>query len=215
MPGKFQPLLDIRTVTFSRAAYKPEDFPHDGRPQFAIIGRSNVGKSTLINTILRRKGLARVSQTPGKTQAIQFYLVNDRFYIVDLPGYGYAKVSRETSATWELLIRSYLELAEPLREIFLLVDSRRTPADLDMHMREWLEVSGIDWSVVMTKADKLSKNQLATSARTIVKTLEIDAGKIIRFSSMTKEGVDQIWRVIDPYLQKKSTSQSRGQDPRA
>lgn len=180
-----------------------------------MIGRSNVGKSTLINTIFRRKGLARVSQTPGKTQAIQFYLVNERFYIVDLPGYGYAKVSRETSATWETLIRTYLQVAEPLCEIFLLVDSRRVPADLDMHMREWLGVSEVDWSVVMTKSDKLSKNQLAASARTIAKTLDIGTEKFIRFSGVTKEGVDSIWRVIDSHLQKKSHGESRAQAPRA
>lgn len=194
--------------------YKPEDFPQDGRPQFAIVGRSNVGKSTLINTILRRKGVARVSQTPGKTQAIQYYLINERFYIVDLPGYGYAKVAKEIAAAWERLIRTYLEVAEPLNEIFLLVDSRRTPADLDMHMREWLEVSGVDWSVVMTKADKLSKNQLAVSTKTISKTLEIGPEKLIRFSGVSKEGVDQIWRVIDSHLQKSTKSESRPQASR-
>lgn len=214
MPGKFQPLLDIRTVSFSRAAYKPEDFPQDGRPQFAIVGRSNVGKSTLINTLLRRKNLARVSHTPGKTQAIQFYLINERFYIVDLPGYGYAKVSREVSAAWERLILVYLEVAEPLREIFFLVDGRRVPADLDLQMRDWLGVSGIDWSVIMTKVDKLSKSQLAANARTIVKTLEIDPERLIRFSSVTREGVDQIWRVIDSRTQKKTTDESRAQLPR-
>jgi ribosome biogenesis GTP-binding protein YsxC/EngB len=206
--------LDIRTVSFSRAAYKPEDFPQDGRPQFAIVGRSNVGKSTLINTLLRRKNLARVSHTPGKTQAIQFYLINERFYIVDLPGYGYAKVSREVSAAWERLILVYLEVAEPLREIFFLVDGRRVPADLDLQMRDWLGVSGIDWSVIMTKVDKLSKSQLAANARTIVKTLEIDPERLIRFSSVTREGVDQIWRVIDSRTQKKTTDESRAQLPR-
>jgi ribosome biogenesis GTP-binding protein YsxC/EngB len=133
--------LDIRTAVFHRAAYKPADFPRDGRPQFAVVGRSNVGKSSFINTLLGRKSLARVSQTPGKTQAIQFYLINDRFYLVDLPGYGYAKVPRAVVATWGDLIRAYFEQANTLKLVFLLVDARREPTDEDVMMREWMEAA--------------------------------------------------------------------------
>ena len=107
--------MDIRSVEFYRAAYKPADFPNDKRPQFAIVGRSNVGKSALINAVLKRKAIARVSQTPGKTQAVHFYLVNERFHIVDLPGYGYAKVSKDVKRSWGELVRSYLDSAESLR----------------------------------------------------------------------------------------------------
>src|SRR5207248_2441501 len=129
--------LEIRTVEFYRAAYKAADFPTDKRPQFAIVGRSNVGKSSLINAVLKRKAVARVSQTPGKTQAIQFYLINEKFHIVDLPGYGYAKVPKPMMASWRTLVNSYLENADALRVMFLLVDVRRTPADQDREIDEW------------------------------------------------------------------------------
>jgi GTP-binding protein len=188
--------LDIRTVEFHRAAYQPGDFPRDRRPQFAMVGRSNVGKSSLINAVLNRKGIARVSQTPGKTQAIHFYLVNEQFHIVDLPGYGYAKVSKEIARSWGDLVRGYLEASEDLRVNFLLLDVRRDPGEHDLQMHGWARDIAVDERIVLTKSDKLSNNQLAVRRRDIAQELKIDAADLIPFSAVTKRGVDDIRREI-------------------
>jgi GTP-binding protein len=188
--------LDIRTVEFHRAAYKPDDFPTDRRPQFAMVGRSNVGKSSLINAVLKRKAVARVSQTPGKTQAIQFYLINDRFYIVDFPGYGYAKVPRDIARSWGQLVRGYLESAEALKVIFILLDVRRTPSPEDRQMHDWTTASGIDERILLTKSDKLSNNQLTKSRAGIAKELEITEDRLISCSIVTKTGIEAIRREI-------------------
>ena len=162
-----------------------------------MVGRSNVGKSSLINAVLNRKGVARVSQTPGKTQAVQFYLVNEKFYLVDLPGYGYAKVPKSMSRTWGELVRGYLENAEDLRMIFLLLDARRTPGEHDRQMHEWARaLDGVDERIVLTKSDKLSNNQLATSRRAIAKELEAEDAQFIAASVVSKKGIDQIRREI-------------------
>jgi GTP-binding protein len=166
-----------------------------------MVGRSNVGKSTLINSLLNRRGVARVSQTPGKTQAIHFYLVNDRFYIVDLPGYGYAKVPRVIAASWGQLVRSYLESSETLRLLLLLVDSRRKPSGEDLQMRDWLDVEQIAWRVVSTKVDKLSKNEWSQQRRVIAATLGIDAESILPFTSTNRSGVESLWRDIGRELE--------------
>lgn len=161
-----------------------------------MVGRSNVGKSSLINAVLGRKGVARVSQTPGKTQAVQFYLVNEKFYLVDLPGYGYAKVPKSVMRSWGDLVRGYLSEAEALRLIFLLLDTRREPGEHDLQMHHWARDLDIDERVVLTKADKLSKNQLANSRRQMAKELEIDDSALIPTSAVTKQGIDQIRREI-------------------
>jgi GTP-binding protein len=161
-----------------------------------MVGRSNVGKSSLINAVLNRKGVARVSQTPGKTQAVQFYLVNEKFYIVDLPGYGYAKVPKSVAATWGDLVRGYLESADALKLIFLLLDVRRTPGDHDLQMHEWARSMSFDERIVLTKSDKLSNNQLAAAKRDIARELNIDDAAMIPASSVTKQGIDQIRREI-------------------
>lgn len=189
--------MEIRSVEFHRAAYKADDFPRDGRPQFAIVGRSNVGKSSLINAIFRRKDLARVSQTPGKTQAIQFYLVNDAVYVVDLPGYGYAKVPRELVSSWGALINDYLERSDALRLIFVLLDIRRTPSPDDLQMIDWVRSAGRNFRLVLTKVDKVSNNERAVAKRRIGKDTGVDLADMITFSKMTREGVDQLWRAID------------------
>ena len=161
-----------------------------------MVGRSNVGKSSLINAVLNRKGIARVSQTPGKTQAVQFYLVNEKFYIVDLPGYGYAKVPKSVAATWGDLVRGYLESAEALKLIFLLLDARRTPGGHDLQMHEWSRSMNFDERIVLTKTDKLSTNQLNAAKRDIARELRIDESRMIASSTETKKGIDQIRREI-------------------
>jgi GTP-binding protein len=188
--------LEIRSVEFYRAAYKAADFPTDKRPQFAIVGRSNVGKSSLINAVLKRKAVARVSQTPGKTQAIHFYLVNEKFHIVDLPGYGYAKVPKPMMASWRQLVNAYLEDAAMLRVMFLLVDARRTPSEQDVQMHEWTADAGIDERIVMTKSDKLSNNQLAKNKKSIAGELGVEEAALIASSVVTKNGIEEIRREI-------------------
>ena len=161
-----------------------------------MIGRSNVGKSSLINSVLNRKAVARVSQTPGKTQAIHFYLVNGRFHIVDLPVYGYAKVPKSMMRSWGELVRGYLESAEALRLMFLLIDARRVPGEHDLQMHRWAREASIDERVVMTKSDKLSSAQLARSRAAIATDLGLGPEQLIPFSAVTKTGAHEVRREI-------------------
>lgn len=162
----------------------------------ALVGRSNVGKSTLLNAIVGKGTLARVSQTPGKTQAVQFYLINEKFYIVDLPGYGYAKVPRAMAQSWGYLVRSYLEGSEQIRTIFLLLDSRRVPSPEDRQMMRWMDETGRRWKVILTKIDKLSKNELARQKKMIAVETGSAASELILFTRFNAEGREQIWREI-------------------
>ncbi len=161
-----------------------------------MVGRSNVGKSSLINAVLKRKNIARVSQTPGKTQAIQFYLINEKFYLVDLPGYGYAKVPKAILRTWGELVRGYLESSETLRLIFLLMDVRRVPSDADVQMLHWTRDAGVDSGVLLTKSDKLSNNQLTMQRRIIAAELKADQGDLIPVSTVTGKGIEEVRREI-------------------
>jgi GTP-binding protein len=188
--------LEIKSVSFHRAAYQPGDFPRDQRPQFAMVGRSNVGKSSLINAVVNRKGVARVSQTPGKTQAVHFYLVNDRFYIVDLPGYGYAKVPKSIKSTWATLVRGYLEEADALRLMFLLLDARRVPGEDERRLHGWAVAAGVDGRLLMTKSDKLSRNQLVKNKATIAAGMGVTLDDVIAVSTVTKQGIDDVRREI-------------------
>jgi GTP-binding protein len=188
--------LDIKSVEFSRAVYQPGDLPRDKRPQFAFAGRSNVGKSSLINAVLKRKAIARVSQTPGKTQAVQFYLVNDRFYLVDLPGYGYAKVPQSVKRTWGALVHGYVEASDALRLIFLLLDVRRIPSAEDLQMHQWAQAAGIEERILLTKSDKLSNNGLAAQTKAIAAALDVDPDFLIATSAETKRGIEEARREI-------------------
>lgn len=162
-----------------------------------MVGRSNVGKSKLINAVLNRKSIARVSQTPGKTQAVQFYLVNERFYLVDLPGYGYAKVPRSVKRSWDELVQSYVEESNHApRLIFLLLDARRTPSEEDLQMHQWSKAARIEERVVLTKTDKLSNNQLAKAKSAIAAELAIDPQELIATSAVTKKGIEEVRRQI-------------------
>ena len=161
-----------------------------------MVGRSNVGKSSLINAVLKKRAIARVSQTPGKTEAIHFYLINDRFHIVDLPGYGYAKVPKTTLQEWRMLINAYLEESDQLRLMFLLLDARRTPSDQDKQMHRWTREADIEEEVLLTKSDKLSNSQLSSSREAIAGELGIEREEMIACSVVTKQGIEQVRREI-------------------
>ena len=175
--------------------------PNNTQPEFAFAGKSNVGKSSLINGLMNRKNLARTSSEPGKTQTINFYKIENKLYFVDLPGYGYAKVSKEVREKWGKLIEKYLLNSKQLRIIFLLVDIRHEPGTNDVEMYKWITYYGFNPVIIATKADKLSKNQINKSVSVIRKKLNLIEGTpIIPFSSVTKQGKEEVWNFIDEYL---------------
>src|SRR5829696_345074 len=159
--------MKITSAEFVKSALAPAHWITDGRPEVAFLGRSNVGKSSLINSLLMRKGLARTSNTPGRTQSINYFLINDSFYFVDLPGYGYAKVSKSMRADWGKMAEEYLSDREELALCIQLVDSRHKPSSLDMQLHEWLIFHEKNHVVVATKSDKLSSNELSKQVRLI------------------------------------------------
>lgn len=175
--------------------------PQNDKIEMAFWGRSNVGKSSLINTLMNRRGFARISSQPGKTQTINYYNVNDSFYMVDLPGYGYAKVSREIAAKWLKMIEKYLDTSQALRVVFLLIDIRHEPSANDVGMYQMLLKKGFNPLIIATKADKISKNVRNKNLSLIRKKLElIQDTPIIPFSAQSREGKDEIWEYIDYFV---------------
>ncbi|MBO6150912.1 MAG: YihA family ribosome biogenesis GTP-binding protein [Clostridium sp.] len=176
--------------------------PDNAQPEFAFCGKSNVGKSSLINALMNRKSLARTSSTPGKTQTINYYLVNDAFYYVDLPGYGFAKASEKVKAQWGKLIEDYLHQSRAIRAVFLLVDIRHAPGENDLLMLKWIRDHGYTPLIITTKADKLKRSQVAKQMAEVRKGLGLPADyRVIAFSSETKQGRDEIWEFIDSCLE--------------
>ena len=176
--------------------------PKNELPEFAFSGKSNVGKSSLINALMNRKNLARTSGQPGKTQTINYYKVNNAFYCVDLPGYGYAKVSKEIKAKWGKMIEKYLRTSKVLKIIFLLIDIRHDPGENDITMFEWVKANGFQPVIIATKADKISRAQVQRQVSVIRKVLQADPEtKIIPFSAETKQGRDEIWALMDECME--------------
>ena len=175
-------------------------FPENDKLEMAFWGRSNVGKSSLINTLMNRKSFARISSQPGKTQTVNYYNVNDIFYLVDLPGYGYAKVSKEVAAKWMKMIERYLNTSQCLRVVFLLIDIRHDPSAKDVEMYRMLTQKGLNPLIIATKADKISKTARRKNVAQIRKKLEVVEGTIIPFSAQTKEGKEEIWEYIDYFV---------------
>lgn len=183
----------IKTSDFEISAVKREQYPTDDKPEIAFVGRSNVGKSSIINALTNRKKLAKVSQTPGKTRLINFFLINGEFHLVDLPGYGYAKVSKKEQESWGKTIETYLIDRAPLKRVVLLVDSRHKPTSDDILMYEWIKHYGYNIVVVATKSDKISNNDLFKSKKTITDTLKLtENDKFYFFSSLNKKGKDEL-----------------------
>ncbi len=175
--------------------------PDHDQPEFAFAGKSNVGKSSLINALMNRKALARTSSQPGKTQTINFYHVNDSFYYVDLPGYGYAKVALEVKAKWGKMIERYLQKSPVLKRVFLLVDIRHEPSANDKVMYDWIVHNGFEPVIIATKLDKIKRSQTAKQVKLLREGLGMPKeGILIPFSAETKQGRDEIWELIETML---------------
>lgn len=185
--------MEIKQSEFITSAVTKIQYPQDDKLEIAFVGRSNVGKSSLINSLTNRKGLAKVSGTPGKTRLINFFLINNLFYLVDLPGYGYAKVSKSEKENWGKIIETYLLNRPQLKKVVLLVDARHKPSGDDILMYKWIKYYGHETIIVATKKDKLTKNEIVKNEKLIRETFELQKDeKIMFFSSLNKEGKDDL-----------------------
>ena len=189
-------------VEFLKSAFRETDYPPPDKPEIAFAGRSNVGKSSLINVIVRRKKVARTSSRPGRTQAINFFSVDNRLYLVDLPGYGYARVPLKVKKSWGDMVETYLRKRSNIKAVVVILDIRRDPSNGDMNLLNWLKQYGINSILVLTKADKLSRNQSTSRAKLIGSQLaEISTDRPTTFSSKTGEGRVEIWEKIDRLIE--------------
>ncbi|HSS21499.1 MAG TPA: ribosome biogenesis GTP-binding protein YihA/YsxC [Pyrinomonadaceae bacterium] len=187
--------MKITNTEFLKSSFKPADWPGGLVPEIAFMGRSNVGKSSLINSLLSVRGLARTSSTPGRTQALNFFLVNNQFRFVDLPGFGYARVPKAIKSGWGEMVTSYLAMREQLVLSIHIVDSRHEPTTLDLQLHEWLEQHAKSRLIVATKSDKLSNNELKTSLGRVKRVFSED--RVIAFSAKTGHGRNEVWRAIE------------------
>ena len=193
--------MNIQSVTFIKSATRIEHYPQDTYPEILFVGRSNVGKSSFINSILNRKNVAHTSSKPGKTQTLNFFLINEAFYFVDVPGYGYAKVSKSIRDEFAKMISLYLTTREQLRLVIQLVDFRHAPSSEDIQMHEFLANYDIPTIVVGTKMDKVPKNQRRKHEKEILKTLGITADEFLPYSSETKENIDYVYDLLTQVLE--------------
>ncbi len=192
--------MNVQNVFLEAVGVKEDQYPTSGLPEVAFAGKSNVGKSSLINGLINRKKLARTSSAPGKTQTINFYNVEDQIYLVDLPGYGYAKVSKKERERWGKIIEDYLHQRQTLRQVILLVDGRHEPSNNDIMMYDWIKTFGFEPIVIATKMDKLKRSQKQKALSTIRKKLNMKSFNLYPFSAETKEGKEEIWEVLDDII---------------
>ena len=185
-------------IAFLKSAFRKSDYPPPDRPEIAFAGRSNVGKSSLINVLVKRRGIARTSSRPGRTQAINFFNLEDRLYLVDLPGYGFARVPLHVKKSWGAMVETYLEKRKNLKAVVVILDIRRDLSAGDKELLDWLNYYGKKSIVVLTKADKLSRQKSISRATQIGNQLqEIASEKPTRFSAKTREGREEIWEKIN------------------
>ena len=192
--------MEVKHAEFIKSAAKPKDYPPPELPEVAFVGRSNVGKSSLINVLANRKALVRTSSTPGRTQLINFFDINSILTLVDLPGYGYAKAPPDVRKQWAPMIETYLSKRESLKAVVLILDIRRTPSDGDLDMLRWLGTYGVPPVIVLTKCDKLSKNERAKQTALIAESIERDKDGLLPFSALSRDGRDRIWQEIERLL---------------
>ena len=187
----------IKSINLETVCGVTSTLPENDKPEVAFAGKSNVGKSSLINALMNRKSYARISATPGKTQTINFYNINDELYLVDLPGYGYARVSEKEKERWGKMIERYLHGSAQLKAVFLLIDIRHDPSANDKMMYKWVVEQGYNPIIIATKLDKIKRSQVQKHVKMIKEGLNLMPGtKIIPFSSQTKQGRDEIWELI-------------------
>ena len=190
--------MQIEKVEEPIIAVRRSQYPEDNKSEFLLVGRSNVGKSSFINTIIERKNFARTSSKPGKTQTLNFYLINDLFYLVDVPGYGYASVSKDKQKKFGLMIEEYLKNRSNLKHVFLLIDYRHKPTEDDVLMFEFLKYYNLDITIVATKYDKISKNNRVKQDKLIKDTLKLcEDDNFITFSTVTKKGRSEVLEIIE------------------
>ena len=190
--------MKISSCSLDAIAARRSQYPTSGKAEFLLVGRSNVGKSSFINTLLNQKNLARTSSRPGKTQTLNFYLVNDLFYLVDVPGYGYASVNHEQQKKMGLMIEEYLEKREEMKRVFMLVDFRIKPTENDLLMYQFLKYYNIPVTLVLTKADKVSPSRKEKNLKVIKNTLNLSVGDdLVIFSSVNKTGREEILKIIE------------------
>jgi GTP-binding protein len=192
--------MKVKKVELYKAVYSPEDLPQTPFNEVAFVGRSNVGKSSLLNTIVNNFKLARVSSEPGKTRSINFYLVNQRFFLVDLPGYGFARVPLREQKRWKELIESYLKGRDRLKGIFLLIDSRVGPTEKDKQMKDWLDFYSIPYVVIATKVDKLKSSERKKLEEKVRRAFKDESVRIVPFSSKTREGREQVLKILNDWV---------------
>lgn len=201
-------IMVIKSINLETVVGITSTLPDNPYPEVAFAGKSNVGKSSLINALSNRKNYARTSSEPGKTQTINFYNLNNELYLVDLPGYGYAKVSEETKAKWGKMIERYLKKSSMLKEVFLLVDIRHKPSENDRMMYDWIVNCGFRPIIIATKLDKINRSQKDSRIKEIRQTLGADANTIIiPFSAENKQGRDQIYDILDSVLQESENNE--------
>ena len=188
----------IKNINLETVCGITSKLPENEKPEIAFAGKSNVGKSSLINALMNRKSYARISATPGKTQTINFYNINDEMYLVDLPGYGYAKVSEQEKVQWGKLIERYLHGSTQLKAVFFLIDIRHAPSANDKMMYDWIIEQGFQPIIIATKLDKLKRSQVQKQLKVVKEGLNLVPGtKMIPFSSVTKQGRDEIWELVE------------------
>lgn len=197
--------MNVNKVSLETVCGITSRLPENKLPEFAFAGKSNVGKSSLINVLINRKSLARTSSQPGKTQTINFYNIEEKLYFVDLPGYGYAKVSQELKAKWGKMVERYLKRSKKLRRIFLLIDIRHEPSQNDKTMYDWIVYQGFKPVIIATKLDKLKRSQVAGQIKVLREGLGLPKETLlIPFSAETKQGKEEIWEMIDSCMSKET-----------
>ena len=193
--------MKVSSAEFVKSAFQESDWPGDAKPEIAFLGRSNVGKSSLINSVLAVRGLARTSSTPGRTQSLNFFSVNDRFKFVDFPGFGYARVPKNIKSTWGEMATGYLANRRQLVLSIHIVDSRHEPTKQDLQLHEWLEQSSKPQLIVATKSDKLSHNELKKNLQHIARVLDIDS--VMAYSAKSGRGRNELWQAIKSAIESK------------
>lgn len=192
--------MKIKNVNLETVCGITSKLPENQLPEVAFAGKSNVGKSSLINALMNRKSYAKTSSQPGKTQTINFYNINEVIYFVDLPGYGYAKTTIETRQKWGKMIENYLHTSKQLKQVFLLIDIRHKPSENDKNMYEWIIYQGYTPIVIATKLDKINRSQIQKQVKIVREGLGMGKdGVILPFSSLSKQGLEEIWNVIDQF----------------